>query len=286
MRFFHFLKKKKFYLHLALAITATFLIVWLVFMVLKIYTRHGDSFAIPDFTGMTMEEIDEKGLNEEFRFVVQDSVYDRHNDKGSIVQQNPPPHAKVKENRKVYVTIVAKLPEKVSMPNLVDLSLRQALGTIHSAGLQTDYLDYTPHFAENAILGQFYMEEEIEPGTLIDKGARIELLIGSGYSDTKVPVPFLVGKKQTEAHRLLHLASFNIGNEYFLDGRDTISARVYKTEPSWENDTLISHGEPIDIWYRSTELFDFEEYIQSLQPDTIAADTTSVNKDAGLMDEY
>lgn len=242
-------------------------------MVLKLYTRHGDTIAVQNFQGMTLEEVKEEGLDEQFNFIIEDSVYDPSKDKGVIIQQNPLPYSKVKEGRKVYLTIVAKNPEKISMPNLADLSLRQALVILESSGLQVDSLEYITHFAENAILGQMHKNEEVEPGTLIERGSKIKLIIGSGYSQKRLHIPFLIGKKQKDAIKLIHRASFNIGNEYFLDGRDTATARIYRQEPTWDSDTLIRHGDFVDVWYRSDELFDFDEYILSLFPDTTRVDS-------------
>ncbi len=273
MGFFYFLRRKKFYIHVGIAIVLTFFLLWLSFQVLKLYTRHGDTISIQDFNGMTLEEIKAEGLDKHFNFVVEDSVYDPTKDKGIIIQQNPLPFSKVKKGRKVYLTIVAKNPEKISMPDLTDLSLRQALVILESSGLRVDSLEYITHFAENAILGQMFKNKEIEPGTLIEKGSKIKLVIGSGYSQKKLPIPFLIGKKQKAAIKLIHRASFNIGNEYFLDGRDTATARIYQQEPSWDSDTILQHGNYIDVWYRSEELFDFDEYILSLFPDTTRVDT-------------
>ncbi len=273
MGVFSFLKHKNFYIHLGIAVIISFLLLWLTFQFLSIYTRHGDTLVLPDFYGMTIKELKNDGFEKDFTFVVTDSVYDPTKKKGTIIQQNPLPSSIVKKDRKVYVTIIAKLPEKVSMPNLIDLSLRQALVMLESAGLKVNHLDYKPHFAENAVLKQLYQNEEIEPGTLIEKNAKINLVIGSGYSKKKLPVPFLIGKDQKEAINIIHKSSYNIGKEYFLDGRDTVHARVYRQEPAWDSDKLLEHGEYINLWYRSNELFDFEEYLKSLFPDTTIADT-------------
>ncbi|MCF8230422.1 MAG: PASTA domain-containing protein [Bacteroidales bacterium] len=266
-----------FYINLGIAVIITAILFLLVFWVLSIYTRHGDTILVPDFTGSTLEDIRNENLQKEFSFIVMDSVYDPDAEKGSIIQQDPLPYAKVKKGRKIYITIVAKLPEKVPMPNLVDLSLRQALVELKTSDLKVNYLNYVSHFAENAILAQMYLGDTIKPGTLIKVGTRIDLVIGRGLSNNKVPVPFLIGKKKSRAHDLIYKGTFNIGKEYYLDVEDTSSVRVYKQEPAWDSDTLLPHGDYINIWYRSELNFDFDKYLESLLPDTTAMDSTTLD---------
>ncbi len=285
MGFLYFLGRKKFYKHLGFAILITIIIFWLAFGLLRLYTSHGKTLVVPDFYGATLKHIQEEGLEKQFTFVVMDSVYDPSKEKGMIIQQDPLPYSNVKKHRKVYITIVAKMPEKVIMPDLVDLTLRQALVTLKGVGLKVELLTYVPHFAENAVLEQRYQEHQISMDTMIDKGTKIELVIGDGYKRNNVPVTLLIGRKQKDARRMLLQSSFNIGNEYFLDGRDTTHARVYKQEPSWDADTMLSHGTFIDLWYRSDELFDFDEYLNTLFPDTTQVDNLRVDPDSEIIEE-
>ncbi len=277
MRFFRFLTKKIFYINLGIAVVITSILFLLVFWFLSMYTRHGHTILVPDLTGSTLEDLRNENLQNEFEFIVMDSVYDPGEEKGSIIQQDPLPYAKVKSGRKIYITIVAKLPEMVSMPNLLDLSLRQALVELRTADLRVNYLDYVSHFAENAILAQMYLGDTIQPGTLVEVGSRIDLVIGRGLANNKVPVPFLIGKNKNEAYQLIHKGTFNIGKEYYLDVEDTSAIRVYKQYPDWDSDTLLPHGDYINIWYRSELNFDFDEYLESLKPDTIAQDSSMLD---------
>lgn len=273
----YFLSHRKFYLNLLLAILILVMLFWGVFLFLKLYTNHGEELVLPDFYGLTLTELSDEGLDEKFNFVVLDSIFDPGKEKGIIIQQDPPPYSNVKKGRKVYVTIIALMPEKTPMPDLVDLSYRQAYGMLESSGLRLKKITYVSHFAENAVLEQLYNDEVITPGTLIEKGSLIELIIGDGYRKNVVKTPLLIAKKQKEAKRIIQLSTLNIGNEYFLDGRDTSHARVYKQEPSFLSDTLLSHGDLINIWYRSDQLFNFDEYLRSLMPEYDSTDVDSVN---------
>jgi len=272
MAFFSFLAKKKFYIHFGISIVITIIIFLAIFQFLKIFTEHGDEYEVPDFFGMTMEEIYEWDEDELFEFVVIDSLYDAKNKKETVVLQHPLPGSKIKEGRKIYFTIVAKMPEKVEMPDLIDLSLRQAINLMHAKGLRVNKLAYVSDFAENAVLEQLYEDDLIEPGTMLDKGSGIDLVLGLG-DNKKVPVPFLIGLTHDEAIDAINRASFNIGSIKYLDGNDKVHSRVYRQRPDWNERTSLYRGQKVNIRLRSDEFFDFYALIQKYKPDTTSVDT-------------
>ena len=274
MSFFGFILKKKFYVNFGLSIILTVILFFIVLQFIKIYTDHGDTYILPDFSGKTLAEIESEKYDQLYEFIVIDSIFDSRNPKGSIVIQNPPSGSAVKENRKVYVTLVAYSTEKVEVPDLIDLSLRQAVNSLRSKGLKINQLQYVEDFAGNAILEQLFKEEIIEPGTIIDKGSGIDLVVGLGKNNN-APVPFLSGLNEKAAIDAINKASFNLGTVYFLDGEDSEHSRVYIQNPSWSPDRNLFKGSRINISLRSELSFDFDALIESLKPDTLSIiDTT------------
>lgn len=239
---------------------------------MDIFTQHGDVYIVPDFDGQTLSQMSDKGYDDYFVFEVIDSVFYKSKEKGTVVLQNPLPGSKVKQGRHVYLTIVAQMPEKVLMPNLINLSLRQALVTLESNELITGELEYTEYFARNAVIDQLIIDEPIEPDTEIRKGTTINLVLGKGDFTAKVPLPFLISMKPKEAISTLHYNSLNVGNQYFIDDVDTAHARVYKTNPETLTKEMLDLGQPVDIWYRSDETINFQEYLLEFEPDTIFGD--------------
>jgi beta-lactam-binding protein with PASTA domain len=273
MAFFSFLTKRKFYLHFGISIAITIVIFLAIFQFLKIYTEHGDEYVVPDFYGMTLQEIQEWDQKKLFEYVVIDSLYDTKNKKEAVVLQHPRPGSNVKEDRKIYFTIVAKMPEMVEMPDLIDLSLRQAINLLHAKGLQVNKLEYVSDFAENAVLEQLFQDELVEPGTMLEKGSGIDMVLGLG-ENKRVPVPFLIGLTYTEAVDAINRASFNVGNVNYLDGNDRLHSKVYQQRPDWSEDAELYRGQNINIRLRSDEFFDFEALIEKYKPDTTSVDTS------------
>ncbi len=278
MGFFYFLGQKKFYLQVLIAVVLSLVIIWGIFKFLNVFTRHGEVYLVPNFSGQTLQELNQKGFNKYFDLMIIDSVYDVRHAPGSIVMQNPLPGARVKLGRHVYLTIVAKMPEMVQMPDLRNLSLRQALVLLEGKGLKVQDLQYVDYFAKNAVVDQLLNGEPVETGTKIPKGTAIGLVVGKGNHPTPVPLPFLIGKKMKEAHTALYYSSLNVGQEYFLDGQDTTHARVYKMEPAYNSHSLLDMGTPVDLWYRSDENFDFKNYIKQVLADSTQQDSVQVQQ--------
>ena len=281
MGFFHFLKEKKFYKHLLIAILLTVVLFWLALLALDKYTRHGEVYKVPDFKGKTVAELEKEGMNEYFQFIVIDSVYDKNLTPGSVLMQNPEPGSTIKKGRRMYLTIVAVMPDKVEMPDLRNLSLRQALVTLEVKGLKAGNLKYVDYFARNAVIDQMIDDEPVDPGTEIYKGTKIDLVVGKGKMTVEVPVPFIVGETPEDAERKIHYASLNIGKQFYMDD-DRENARVYKTEPPQLSDQKLNLGDTVDVWYRSAKDFDFDNYIKEMLGDTLPADSLNNLRDINL----
>ncbi len=265
------------------------MIVVIFFGVLKsldIYTQHGKVYLVPDFYGKTVGQLIDNHYDEYFDLIIIDSVYDKRNEKGAILMQNPKAGSKVKQGRHIYLTVVAQQPEKTIMPNLKNLSLRQAIVTLEMNKLKVGHLNYADYFARNAVIDQLIDDETIEEGTEINTGSEIDLVVGKGKIDVKVNLPLLIAKKPREAVKALHYASLNKGKEYFMDVDDSSHARVYKTEPDISKTDLVELGKEINIWYRSDESFDFDSYLLKFTSDTLDVDSANFENNAKINNEF
>lgn len=285
MKFFYFLKQKKFYLHFSIGIIASFLMLWLVLIALNFFTFHGEAINVDPYYGLTIEEIETQENEYNFQYIIADSVYDVSKRPGTVIQQNPLPDSKVKRNRKIYFTIVAITPEMTQMPNLVDLSYRQALVTLKTYELNINIKYFIPDFAPNAVLAQLLEGDTINPGDTLQKGAKIDLILGLGYNPAKYKVPFLIGLSMDEAVEYLHNASFNIGEFTYLDQFDPLHSKVYLQEPVYDSEILLNPGDFISLSFRSDLEINYETYIKSLFPDPLALDSMYLEMDS-LYYEY
>jgi len=190
MDFFRFLCTRRFLRHFLGMIVVVAVLVWIILFALKIYTQHGKYFTVPDYSGKLIDDMMAGPDSKVFEFVVIDSVFDLSKPKGMVLHQDPFPDSKVKENRKIYLTIVSVLPEKTSMPDLKFLTLRQAISTLESIGLKSGKILYVPTFDADAVQQQRYKGEVIAPGTRLDKGSVIDLTVGiASTGQVEITIP-------------------------------------------------------------------------------------------------
>jgi beta-lactam-binding protein with PASTA domain len=64
-----------------------------------------------------------------------------------------------------------------TMPNLIDLSLRQATFSLEAAGLHVGTITYRPGRYQNAVFDQTYHGKHISPGERVRRGSYINLVV-------------------------------------------------------------------------------------------------------------
>ncbi|NOU16693.1 MAG: PASTA domain-containing protein [Bacteroidales bacterium] len=232
--------------------------VLLFFIFLFIFTRHGQSYPVPSFSGLKHNEVVKLAKKYKLRAEIADSVYILTRKPGTVVDQIPIAGTKVKQNRRVLLTINARNPKKVEMPNIVGVTLRQAKGILDQQGLIVGNLVFVPDIAVNNILEQKFKGKFLEPGTMIPKGSRIDLVLGRGMQNEKGGLPLLIGLNQSESRSRLIDASLNLGqvryDETIKDYKDTLNAMVYSQYPAYsEESNSISFGARVDIWLTLNE---------------------------------
>lgn len=252
-----FLKQKKFYINLLVIVVLAFVLLWLAIKMLDSYTRHGKVYEMPDFYGLTTTEV-ERMYGNDYHFILIDSIYSKTQEPGSIVQQDPLPGSKVKQGRNVYYIIVAKTPERTTMPNLNNLSLRQAIVLLESSGLEVEELHYVDHFARNAICEQRYDGTVIKPGRELIKGSKITLYVGLGPDRKDMNLPSLYGTPASEVRRTLNMSGLNLGKEVY-DDQDSIQyMKVYRMDPPKARGS-VRPGAFVNVWYKSSRKFNFDK---------------------------
>ncbi|MEI7661146.1 MAG: PASTA domain-containing protein [Bacteroidota bacterium] len=186
MNFFKFLFSKVFLKHLLIATGITAVLIWITLQSLSFYTKHNDYIIVPDFRSLNYKAVLANPDYRNYQFSVIDSLFDADKPKGSILTQDPYPGAKVKKNRMVYMTVTSVIPEKTTMPDLRDLTLRQAQTMLESAGLKLGKLLYIRSFDEDAVQNQLFEGKAIKAGSVINKGSSITLTVGMGAKASEI----------------------------------------------------------------------------------------------------
>lgn len=252
MTLFKFLISKAFFKHLFYAIGGVTILFILTFLILRLYTHHGQALSVPDFSGLNIEEVHKVAKKNKLRIEISDSVFNNNKPRGTVIEQNPQAGFKVKKNRRIFLTMNANMPEKVKMPNIVGVSHRQAEAVLKNVGLEIGRLIHVPDIAVNNVLKQKYNGEEIKKGDLVPKGSKIDLVLGMGLSEQKTQVPDLNHYTLDRAKERILRSALNLGaiiyDESIMDGTDSAEAKVWRQYPSFKEHKQIRLGTSIDLW--------------------------------------
>ncbi len=253
-----FLKTKLFWKHVSLAVGITIALLFSTNLILKVYTHHGESIAIPDLRGKSESEIARILDDLDLKYQITDSIFSAGIEPGTVVDQIPRPGYHVKENRTVFITLCAINPEKIPMPRLTDISFRQAVNMLETAGLAIGEVEYVASEYENLVLDQKVNGTTIAPGTLIAKGSIVDLTIGQTGNGAIGTVPDLTGLTLKEARLTLGDAMLNVGSVIFdqtvRTHYDSIDATVWKQMPEANSQFRMEPGASIDIWLGKTTI--------------------------------
>jgi len=179
-----FISPRQLGFHILLAIGVLIIVFVAALYFLDSYTRHGTEVVMPNLIGADSQELLNKNeLSKDFIIVVSDYLYDKRTPVGVVLKQDPHVGEMVKKGRKVYVTISSDKPPKVIMPQLQDVSLRQAEIMLKAIGLAVGPVILKPSPYENAVLEQYYKGRTIKPGTEISMGDTITLVVGKDPDD-------------------------------------------------------------------------------------------------------
>ena len=248
---FKFLKSKVFFVNVIIAFLLCIVSVYLVYAWMGKITHHGESIAVPNLRGMDVAELDTFLADKSLMYKVVDSLFDGSKPGGTVLEQDPAPESNVKQGRTIYLTVNSASPPKVKMPNLIDVSYRQAEAILQTFGLKVGQLIYEPDLAKNAVLEQHYKGSSIKPGVEIFKGSTIDLVLGDGLGTTEVSVPMLIGLTKSEAMFVLKGSGLLLGEvNYDPDSQDPDEAVIYKQDPSSGLSANVNQGDAINIYLR------------------------------------
>lgn len=221
------------------------------------YTQHGQTIAVPEVAGKSFSEAVQILENVSLHYRISDSVYDESKPPLTVIDQTPLPASLVKDGRTVYLTINATTPPRITMPDLKDVSLKQASMILQSYGLKVGKLTYKPDLAKDVVLETRVGGKAVNAGAEIKKGDKVDLILGDGLGETSVEVPNLIGLTLREAKFVLDGSSLSLG-ALVLDAsvkRDTLDAVVYRQmpPPNDPDQLMMNMGEGVDLFLTSPQ---------------------------------
>lgn len=235
---------------IAFAIVVALLFGSMIF--LNVFTKHNQELSVPDLANMTVAQAETVAAEAGMRVEVTDSAFVKRMKRGAVYRQNPVPGSKVKYGRRISLTINAVNPRQITMPDLIGYSTRQAKAEILSRGLVLGRLIYEKDMATNNVLRQLHDGKEIEPGSMVESEAVIDLVVGLNSRDNVTFIPYLAGLRNLSAVEAVHDHSLNLGTLRFddtvKDYEDSLNAVVFKQVPEACDSIPVQMGEEVSLY--------------------------------------
>jgi beta-lactam-binding protein with PASTA domain len=254
-----FLKSPIFLRNFAGIVLMVFGSIYIVRWSLKIYTRHGESIQVPDYTGMDMRDAMRKAEKQNFSIVAIDSFFDSNKRPNTIYQQDPMPNQRAKEGRTIYVSKYRAQADSVLLPTLVRAGYnfeqyRTKLKRIDvEARIKERIFDNKQE--ENSVLHFFHnglkiTDDMLRRGVKVPRGSTLEFVITERITN-EVALPDLICKRYDEAKFLLTTSNLTLGQTSGAEGEEG-NAYVYRQEPEFIPGQMVIKGSSIDLYLTTT----------------------------------
>jgi eukaryotic-like serine/threonine-protein kinase len=233
-------------LHMALACVIVLIVSILYFYAyLPSLTNHGETITVPNVEGLPFEKVEQFLSNHDLRYEVGDSSFSSQYPPLTVLKQFPVPGAKVKENRKVYLTVNRVKPPTVAMPDLVDKSLINAEEVLKGSELKRGKIILVRGPWLNLVQEMRINGNKIVPGVRVPKGTVVDLVVMDGGS-IFLPTPNVLRFPYDEAEFSIKGSNLNVGNITLLSDTTGGEAVVLKQKPTPNENIKV--GDVVHLW--------------------------------------
>lgn len=145
------------------------------------YTNQTSRVIVPNLNGMNLDEIELVISKNKLRYeIIDSSFYNQDFDKNTVLEQIPVANKEVKKKRKIYLTTNPSSYGDVILPDLIQLTKRNAVSTLVALDLQIGDFIYEDNIGKDMVLDIKLEGESIESGSLIPKKSTVDLILGNG----------------------------------------------------------------------------------------------------------
>lgn len=252
MKLPNLLKSKSLYLKIAGFFAGCALILFLLDVwVMPAYTNYDEGVTVPDVSRLSLAEAESLLTSYGLRYEVTDRRSNAAFPANYVIDQTPSPAEIVKPNRKVYLTVNTVSNPTVVVPEVLNLSLRNARIQLQNYGLELGAVSFESSRFKSSVLRQ-----SIAPGDTVAKGTVVDLTVSDGLGERMVEIPEIVGLPLTEAQQKLREAGLRAGELRFMPSREQPPNVILDYTPREEE---VVEGETLML-------------IVSEQPDTLEED--------------
>lgn len=144
------------------------------------FTNHNQYQIVPELKDMNVAEAAAKLRQSNLVLEISDSIFEASTSPGNIIIQTPKAGSKIKNNRTIYVTIRSFSTQQVSIPSIVDLSLRQGMSMLQAAGFKNIVVEKIPSEYSDLIYDLKMNGLSLSPGDKVPVNANLTIVVGDG----------------------------------------------------------------------------------------------------------
>ena len=178
-----FLYSKIFIKQVFIAVVIFSLVVLFSIIFLFFYTKQTSKISVPNLIGLQLSDVEKIVVENNLRYeVIDSSFFNPDFDKNTILDQIPKSNKNVKKNRKIYLTINPTSYGNFILPNLIQLTKRNAESTLLALDLELGEISYEDNIGKDMVLKVLYLDNELNQGDIIPKKSKIDFVLGNGIN--------------------------------------------------------------------------------------------------------
>ena len=197
-------------------------------IVMKVVTRHGDEFELPDYINQPLVQAELLLREKNLTYQISSEEYASDKEKGIILKQYPIAGSKVKEGR-IIKFIVSQGTKMVPIPMVAGKSVRQATLDLETAGLTIGEVAWA---VSDTIPEKVVVFSYPAVGVEVPLGSKVNLMVNRGRASDYTFMPRLVGMTLSDATKLLNDKGLKVG------------LVTYRTNENYLPDTVLEQSEP------------------------------------------
>ena len=171
---------KKILLNIAVSLIVLIVLVLVVLFALHSYTRQDQLIEVPDVRGLDISKAAPFIESAQLTYDVIDSVFDKKGVSGAIKETIPTAGSKVKQGRKIFVTIYAYSAQTGVIPSVTDISLRQVMAMLEGLGFESVRVEYVTGQYKDLVIGLKAYGRDLAPGERVPLSTPMRIIVSNG----------------------------------------------------------------------------------------------------------
>lgn len=171
--------------HLAIILALSAVLFYSIFYIwLPSYTNFGETKDVPVLEKLSVSEAEQVLKANDLRLVVQDTSYNSRFEPGVITRQEPKGNTKVKENRRVYVSVntqdvpLVKIT-KAELKKMTYRSYDDVASRLTAKGLKSNKVSKCGKY-KNYVVNLIYKGDTLNTNTKVRLGGTVDVITWNG----------------------------------------------------------------------------------------------------------